>query len=584
MTAEEREIRVPDIGDFRDVEIIEVLVGPGARIEPETPLITLESDKASMDIPSPAAGVVSRVLVKTGDKVSEGTPILTVRAEPTAAEQPAEPPPDPAVAAAEPAGASRSTGGGQHDFEVLVLGAGPGGYTAAFRAADLGKKTVLVERYPQLGGVCLNVGCIPSKALLHVARVLTEVEELEAAGIKFGQRGIEPAKIRAWTEKIVGKLTGGLRQLAGKRGVELAQGVGRFADPHTLALLREDGTQETFSFAHAVIAAGSRTVPLPGLPDALAQHPRLLDSTSALRLKEVPKRLLVVGGGIVGLEMATVYDALGSRVTVVELTGGLLAGCDPDVVRPLQRRIEKRYEAVLLNTRVAAVKEVSGGLEVQLAGEHPAKAERFDAVLVATGRRPNGDLLDAERAGVQIDERGYIPVDNRQRTNVAHVYAIGDVAGPPLLAHKATHEGKVAAEVIAGLKSGFDARVIPSVAYTDPEIAWVGLTEIEAKRRQIDVRKGVFPWAANGRSLTLGRDEGLTQLLFDPQTDRLLGMAAVGPNAGDLASEAALAIEMGSDAEDIGLTVHPHPTLSETVAMAAEVYSGTVTDLYVPRR
>ena len=635
MATEAITVRVPDIGDFRDVEVIEVLVVPGQQVEKETSLITLESDKATLDIPSPAAGAVQELLVAAGDRVSEGTPILKLAAtadktaDATAAtadakqeqEQkqgaaaqggaasagegpaPAAPPGKEAPAekrpqqgrqqGAPPSAAGRD--GAELHAEVLVLGAGPGGYTAAFRAADLGKKTLLVERYPALGGVCLNVGCIPSKALLHAARVLAEVEEMAGAGIHFREREIRPGELRAWTETVVAKLTGGLKQLARQRRVEVWQGEGRFLGPHTLAVRAPDGKERLASFDHAIVAAGSRPARLPGQP----ADPRILDSTSALALQEVPATLLVAGGGIIGLEMATVYQALGSRVTVVEMADRLLGGCDPDIVAPLQKRIEPRYEAILLNSRIESIEAPERGpLQVRLSGAR-AGSETFDAVLVAAGRRPNGGQLDLERAGVRVTKDGFVPVDQQQRTNVSHIYAVGDIASQPMLAHKASHEGKVAAEVAAGLKSGFEGRVIPSIAYTDPEVAWVGLTETEARARGIEYGKGLFPWAANGRSLTLGRDEGLTKLLFErggggadgdseggdgAHGGRLLGMAAVGPAAGDLIAEGALAIEMGCDARDLSLTVHPHPTLSETVAMAAEAFEGTLTDLYLPRR
>jgi len=463
--------------------------------------------------------------------------------------------------------------------DVLVLGSGPGGYTAAFRAADLGRQVVLVERYPKLGGVCLNVGCIPSKALLHVAEVLAAAEALAEAGVAFGPAKLDLARLRAHKDAVVGKLTGGLAQMAKQRGVTVVTGSGRFTGPKALVVETADG-EAAIRFEHAIVAAGSRGVPLPGLPE----DPRILDSTSALALEEVPPRLLVIGGGIIGLELATVYAALGSEVTVVELLDRLMAGPDPDLVRPLEKRIRGRWAGIHLGVRVAAIEPRADGLHVRFEGEKAPPAARFDRVLVAVGRRPNGDRIGAEAAGLRVDERGFVPVDERLRTNVPHIHAIGDVARAPLLAHKASHEGKVAAEVIAGLPSAFDTTAIPAVAYTDPEVAWVGLGEAEAKARGVEVDVARFPWQASGRALGIGRAEGLTKLVFARDTKRLVGAGIVGPHAGELISECALAIEMGADAEDVALTVHPHPTLSETVAFAAEVAAGTVTDLYVPRR
>ncbi len=463
--------------------------------------------------------------------------------------------------------------------DVAVLGAGPGGYTAAFRAADLGKRVVLIERYAALGGVCLNVGCIPSKALLHVARVLAELEELKQAGIELGAANIDPARVRGWAEAVVKRLTTGLKTLAKQRQVQVVQGTGQFRSPNQIEVTTAEGAV-TVNFDHAIIAAGSSPVSLPGFPD----DPRILDSTSALELKSIPLRLLVIGGGVIGLEIATVYDALGSKVTVVEMLNRLLAEADADIVRPLQKRIEKRYENIYLGTRVTKVEPQADGLNVTFEGKDTPASALFAAILIATGRRPNGQTIGAQYAGVNVNEKGFIPVDEQMRTNVPHIFAIGDIAGPPMLAHKASHEGKLAAEVIAGLKRGFDNRVIPSVAYTDPEVAWVGLTEQEAKARGVSYETGMFPWAASGRSLALGRSEGITKLLFDPESKRLLGVSIVGPNAGDLIAEGALAIEMGCDAEDLSLTIHPHPTLSETVAFAAEAFAGTLTDLYLPKR
>ncbi|MBI2994828.1 MAG: dihydrolipoyl dehydrogenase [Gammaproteobacteria bacterium] len=463
--------------------------------------------------------------------------------------------------------------------DLVVLGSGPGGYTAAFRAADLGVETVLVERYPVLGGVCLNVGCIPSKALLHAAKVISEAREMAEAGIDFGKPKIDTAKLLKWKQQVVGKLTAGLSQLAKQRKVQVVQGTGKFISPNQIAV-SGGGKDTVIQFRHAIIAAGSQSARLPFLPE----DPRIMDSTSALQLEGVPQRLLVIGGGIIGLEMATVFHELGSRVTVVEVLDKLMTGADPDLVRPLQRRIEKQYEHIYTGTKVTAVAAENAGLKVSFEGNKAPKEDSFDRILVAVGRSPNGKRINAESAGVNVDERGLIAVDNQQRTNVPHIFAIGDLVGQPMLAHKASHEGKVAAEVVAGKKSAFDARVIPSVAYTDPEVAWVGLTETEAKQKGMQVGKGVFPWAASGRSLSLGRSDGMTKLLFDEATHRILGAGIVGPNAGDLIAEAALAIEMGADAADIGLTIHPHPTLSETIMMAAEAYEGTLTDLYIPKK
>ncbi len=572
---ETREILVPDIGDFEAVEVIDVLVAKGDHINKEDPLITLESDKASMDIPSPASGTVKTLHIKAGDKVSKGAPILVLETygEDDTVETRA------ASTMTEATPQSPSTEADLH-AEILVLGAGPGGYTAAFRAADLGKKTILVERYPALGGVCLNVGCIPSKALLHVARVISEIGDLKAQGIDLGTPKADTRAIRRWTENVIGKLTGGLARMAKQRKITVVQGVGKFISPHMIRVTDANRQTTTISFEHAIIAAGSQSAMIPGLPT----DPRILDSTSALQLERVPGRLLVIGGGIIGLEMAAVYRALGSRITVVEMLDSLISDCDRDIVRPLQKRIAKHYDNIFLKTSVTGIKPGKNGLEVTFDGKDAPVSDRFDAVLLAIGRIPNGGLIDAELAGVVVDEKGFIPVNDQQRTNVPHIYAIGDITGNPMLAHKASHEGKLAAEVISGLKRGFDNRVIPSVAYTDPEIAWVGVIEDVAKARGIDYGKGVFPWAASGRSLSLGRDEGMTKILFDNDSHRIIGAAIVGPNAGDLIAECALAIEMGADARDLGLTIHPHPTLSETVGMAAEAFEGTITDLYLPKK
>jgi dihydrolipoamide dehydrogenase len=587
---------VPDLGQFQEVPVVDVLVRPGERIEVDTPLITLETEKASMDVPSTAAGTISEVLVKKGDKVSKGTVIARVSAgdaKPAAA-------PDPAPGAAAAAGAAaapeasgdtvrmripdstvrmRVEAQADRTTRLVVLGAGPGGYTAAFRAADLGLKVTLIERWPALGGVCLNVGCIPSKALLHAAKVIEDAEAMAANGIAFGKPTIDLEKLRGWKSSVVKKLTGGLKLLAKQRKVDVIQGTGRFASPNVIEVTGESGTIERIRFEQCIIAAGSEAIRLPGWP----ADPRIIDSTDALELPATG-RLLVVGGGIIGLEMACVYDALGSRVSVVELTPQLMPGCDPDLVRPLEKRIRGRYEQVLVGTRVTGVEATREGIKVSFAGERAPAPQTFDRVLVAVGRAPNGKAIAAEAAGVKVTDRGFIPTDRQMRTNIPHIFAIGDIAGPPMLAHKASHEAKVAAEVAAGEKSSFDARVIPAVAYTDPEVAWAGLTESEAQAKGIPYKKGLFPWAASGRSLSLGRDDGFTKLLFDPASHRLLGGGIVGPNAGDLISEVALAVEMGADAADIGLTVHPHPTLSETVAFAAEAFEGTLTDLYTPRR
>jgi dihydrolipoamide dehydrogenase len=656
------EIRVPDLGDFDTVDVIEVHVAAGDRIEKDDPLITLETDKATMDVPSPEAGVVVDVTVSAGDKVSKGDAIMTIEAAtaegaevaaigaveeaevaaPGAVEEaevsnargangqgaearrgpngegaqvqraatgrnggtattkagdargsadaaaesssargpaqtPATEPRASAAAAKAPGRVASSAGPGRR---LVVLGAGPGGYTAAFRAADLGLDVTLIERWPSLGGVCLNVGCIPSKALLHAARVIEETQEMAGHGIDFGAPRIDTGKLRDWKNGVVGQLTRGLTGIAKQRKVRVVHGTGRFVAANRIEVAR-DGEAETVDFDQCIIAAGSEPVRLPNVPD----DPRIMDSTGALELDELPERMLVIGGGIIGLEMATVYAALGVRVSVVELTKTLIPGCDRDLVRPLEKRLASRYEAIMLGTRVVEMTARKGGIAVRFEGDAaPNDVEVYGRVLVAVGRRPNGGAIGADSAGVAVDERGFIKVDNQMRTNVPHIFAIGDIVGPPMLAHKASHEGKVAAEAAAGERSFFDARVIPSVAYTDPEIAWAGLTEDEAKARGVGYDKGAFPWAASGRSLSLGRSEGLTKLLFDSETKRVIGAGIVGPNAGDLISEVALAIEMGCDAEDISLTVHPHPTLSETVAFAAEVAAGTVTDIYVPRR
>ena len=580
------EVKVPDIGDFKDVPVIEVLVKPGDSIKKEDSLIALESDKATMEVPAPEAGIVKELRVKLGDKVSEGAVILVLETDGAAAKAPTTEPPKPTRATLAPppaAPASVSPGPqvkGDYHAEVLVLGSGPGGYTTAFRAADLGKKVVLVERYAELGGVCLNVGCIPSKALLHAARVLSEAEEMSHFGLKFDKPKIDVPALRAWKDNVVAKGTKGLAGLAKQRKVQVVTGVARFTSAHMVEVQTLDG-RKTVSFDYAIIAAGSQSARIPGFP---YEDDRLLDSTSALQLKDIPKRLLVIGGGIIGLEMATVYDALGSKITVVELLDGLIPGADRDIIRPLQKRIEKRYEAIHLKTKVTKLEATQQGLKATFEGESAPQPQVYERVLLSVGRRPNGKAINAEAAGVLVSERGYIAVDRQMRTNVPHIYAIGDIVGEPMLAHKASYEGKLAAEVIAGHRAAFDARTIPSVAYTDPEVAWMGLTETMAKAQGIEVDKAVFPWAASGRARATGREEGMTKLLFDKSTRRLLGAGIVGPNAGELISETVLALEMGADAEDIGLTIHPHPTLSETIFFSAEIAENSITDLYMPKK
>jgi dihydrolipoamide dehydrogenase len=583
------EVKVPDIGDFKNIPVIELLVKTGDRVKQEDALITLESDKATMEVPAPHAGIVKDLRIKVGDKVSEGSLILVlegsadaaVAAKPSAPASKAELP-----AAAKPVPATPavvSTGPivrGDLHAEVVVLGSGPGGYTAAFRAADLGKQTILIERYPVLGGVCLNVGCIPSKALLHAARVIAEAEEMNHLGLVFGKPKIELDKLRGWKSDVVEKSIRGLAGLAKQRKVNVVQGTGTFRSAHMIEVKTADGVKK-ISFDHAIIAAGSQSARIPGFP---YDDSRLLDSTSALQLQDVPKRLLVIGGGIIGLEMACVYDALGARVTVVELLDGLIPGADRDLVRPLAKRIEKRYEGIYLKTKVTRLEAQKDGLKASFEGDNAPGPQVYDRVLLAVGRRPNGKAIAAEAAGVQVNERGFIPVDKQLRTNVPHIFAIGDIVGEPMLAHKASYEGKLAAEVIAGHKVSFDARTIPSVAYTDPEVAWMGLTETQAKAHGIEIEKAAFPWAASGRARATARDEGLTKLILDKKTRRILGAGIVGPNAGELIAEAVLALEMGADAEDLALTIHAHPTLSETVMFAAEIAEGSITDLYMPKK
>ncbi|MDB5808019.1 MAG: dihydrolipoamide dehydrogenase [Betaproteobacteria bacterium] len=585
------EVKVPDIGDFKNIPIIEILVKPGDRVEAEEPLIALESDKATMEVPSPSAGIVKELKVKVGDKVSQGTLVLMLEAgeasagASAAAEAPAKsaaPAPVPAAATPAPTAASFA-GGADIECDVVVLGAGPGGYSAAFRAADLGLKTVIVERYASLGGVCLNVGCIPSKALLHVAAVMDEAAHFADLGVSFGKPAVDLSKLRAHKSKVVGKLTGGLAAMAKARKVTVVRGYGQFLDPQHLEVEAtqgdgqdKSGKKSVVKFKHAIIAAGSMPVKLPFVPD----DPRIVDSTGALTLPSIPKRMLVIGGGIIGLEMATVYSTLGSRIDVVEMLDGLMQGADRDLVNVWRKFNTARFDKVMLKTKTVAAEATSDGIKVKFEGEQaPAEPQVYDFVLVGVGRSPNGNKIGADKAGIAVDQRGYIAVDKQMRTNVAHIFAIGDVIGQPMLAHKAVHEGHVAAEAAAGQKSFFDARVIPSVAYTDPEVAWVGLTEDEAKKQGIKVGVGKFPWAASGRAIANGRDEGFTKLIVDEATHRVVGGGIVGTHAGDLIGEIALAVEMGADAGDIGQTIHPHPTLGESIGMAAEVFEGVCTDL-----
>ena len=603
------EVKVPDIGGYADVPVIEVLVAPGDTVAKDQGLVTLESDKATMEVPSSHAGVVKELKVKVGDTVSEGSVVAVLEVEgagdaPAAQTEGADargtaqkvapgsrPPVAPSHRApAEPVSAPQAAApsGRKADIEcrMVVIGAGPGGYTAAFRAADLGLDTVLVERYPTLGGVCLNVGCIPSKALLHAAAVIEEASHAGEFGVEFGAPRIHLDRLCGYKEKVVGQLTKGLAGMAKQRKVRTVQGVAKFVSPNELEVAGADGKVQLLRFEQCIIAAGSQPVKLPNFP---WDDPRVMDSTDALALAEVPKRLLVVGGGIIGLEMATVYSALGAKVTVVEFMDQLMPGADPDLVKPLADRLKKQGIEVHLKTKAAGVKADKKGITVTfesaVEGQKPTlESGTWDRVLVAVGRTPNGKKLDAEKAGVHVNERGFIPVDAQMRTNVPHIFAIGDIVGQPMLAHKATHEGKLAAEVAAGWKKEWVARVIPSVAYTSPEVAWVGVTEAEAKAKGLKVGVGRFPWAASGRAIGIGRTEGFTKLIFDEDTHRVIGAGIVGVHAGDLISELALAIEMGCEAADIGHTIHPHPTLGETVAMAAEVYEGTVTDLYIPKK
>ncbi len=578
------EIKVPDIGEFTDVEIIEVLVEAGQTVEADDSLITLESDKASMDVPAPRGGTIAEVKVKAGDRVSEGDVIMILEeaGEQAASEEKSETEPEEKkekAPASKPA--SEPSEKGDVHAEVVVIGAGPGGYTAAFRAADLGLKTVIIDPRETLGGVCLNIGCIPSKALLHAAKVIADAREMSEHGLGFAKPKIDLDELRSWKDGVVKKLVSGLGGMAKQRKVEWLRGRGKFTGPNMIEVELSEGGKQTVSFEKAIIAAGSEPVTLPFIPH---DDPRVMDSEGALDLEEIPKRFLLVGGGIIGLEMANVYSELGAEVSVVELTDQLIPGADKDIVQPLTKRIQKLYKNIYLKTKVTNVEAMKSGLKVSFEGGNAPKSETYDRILVAVGRKPNGKLVAAEKAGVEVDERGFIHANKQQRTNVEHIFAIGDVIGQPMLAHKATHEGKVAAEVCAGHKSSFDAKVIPAVAYTDPEVAWCGITEHEAKDQGVDYEKGVFPWAASGRALAINRTEGLTKLLFDPESKRVIGAGIVGPNAGDLITEVAHAIEMGADAEDIALTIHPHPTLSETVGLAAEAFEGTITDLYMPKK
>ena len=577
------DVLVPDIGNFDSVDIIEILVHIGDVVAVDDSLITVESDKASMDIPSSHAGVVKEIKVKVGDKVAKGSFIVVIAPETKADIPPAIKADAPAIKQAVIATNSAIVNGKSDiNTQVVVLGSGPGGYTAAFRAADLGLNVVLIERYPTLGGVCLNVGCIPSKALLHTAKVITEAEETANHGVTFSAPNIDLDALRNWkSNDVVAKLTGGLAQMAKQRGVTVVVGVGAFTSANQISVTDNDGKITTIGFENAIIAAGSHATKFPNAPD----DERIMDSTGALALADIPKRMLVIGGGIIGLEMGTVYDALGTKVSVVEFMDGLVQGCDRDLVRPLQKRMEKRFEAIMLSTKVSKIEAKQDGIHVSFDGDDaPKENQVYDRVLVSIGRRPNGKNIGAELAGVAVDERGFIAVDKQMRTNVAHIFAIGDIVGQPMLAHKATHEGKVAAEVIAGHKVQFQAACIPSVAYTDPEIAWAGVTEIEAKAKGIEYEKASFPWAASGRAIAVSRTEGTTKLIFDKATHRLIGAGIVGVNAGELLAEAVLAIEMGADAHDLGLTIHAHPTLSETVCFAAEMKEGTITDLYIKKR
>ena len=580
--AEFKKIHIPNIGDFDSVEVIDVMVNVGDEIREEDSLITVESDKASMDIPSPEAGLIKSIDTKVGDIVKEGSLILSIELQTNNKSTIESSPAEKKHSTQKPVTQSSSEIKSRDaEYDVAVLGSGPGGYTAAFRAADLGKKVILIERYSTIGGVCLNVGCIPSKALLHTAKVITDAEDTASHGVSFNQPNIDLDQLRNWkANKVVKKLTAGLAQMAKQREVKIIEGEGKFISPNQINVNLNDGTEKIIEFKSAIIAAGSQSSKIPNMPD----DERIMDSTGALELKDIPKKLLIIGGGIIGLEMGTVYDALGSNVSVVELSDGLIQGCDRDIVKPLQRRMENRFEDIWLNTKVEKMEAKKEGVIVHFEGSDVPKKAAFDRVLVAVGRKPNGHKIDAEKAGVQVDDHGFISVDKQMRTNVNHIYAIGDIVGQPMLAHKATHEGKIAAEVIAGEKVEFQAMTIPSVAYTDPEIAWAGVTEDEAKANNIEIEKAVFPWAASGRAISTNRTEGMTKLIFNKKTNRIIGASIVGTNAGELIAETVLSIEMGADANDIGLSIHPHPTLSESVAMAAEIKEGTITDLYIKKR
>ena len=578
------EIKVPDIGDFEAVEIIEVLVAVGDSVEENQDILTLESDKAAMEIPSTHKGIVTDIKVTVGEKIAEGGLIMILEVTDTASTviktikddiKPDKKSNKKAIKKQKEVNFTADI-----HAQTVVLGSGPGGYTAAFRAADLGQNVIMIERYERIGGVCLNVGCIPSKALLHTAKVINDAAEMSEHGINFIKPDIDIRKVESWKNDIVDKLTGGLKALAKKRKVSILQGQASFSGSHTLDVETSEGLK-SISFDNCVIAAGSRVTKIPVFPN---DDPRMMDSTDALDLADIPKRLLVIGGGIIGLEMATVYNALGADITVVELQDSLIPGTDQDIVKPLLKRIQKQYEAIYLNTKVVTIKALKEGLKVTFEGKDAPETSVFDKILVAVGRTPNGKLINAEAAGIDVNEHGFIEVDAQMKTNIAHIYAIGDIVGQPMLAHKAVHEAKVAAEVISGHKSAFDPMTIPSVAYTDPEVAWMGKSEAEAKSEGIAYVKGAFPWAASGRSLSTGRDEGLTKALFDKETGRLIGAGIVGPNAGELIAEAVLALEMGADAEDIGMTIHPHPTLSETLGFAAEMAEGNITDLMPPRK
>ena len=578
-------VKVPDIGNFDSVEVIDIHIKIGDEINKEDALITVESDKASMDIPSPTNGIVKKILVQIGDKVKKGSVVLETKSvdhpQKNLSDTSKKVDDKEAFEKSKPASNTNNESGESETYDIAVLGSGPGGYTAAFRAADLGKSVVLIERYKTIGGVCLNVGCIPSKALLHTAKVITDAEDTSNHGVVFNTPDIDLEKLRDWkSNKVVKKLTMGLAKMAKQRKVEIREGDGKFISPNEISVTNKDGNSRLIKFQSAIIAAGSQPTKIPNTPN----DDRIMDSTGALELKDIPKKLLIIGGGIIGLEMGTVYDAMGSDVSLVELTDELIQGCDPDIVRPLQKRMDKRFENIWLGTKVTKLEAKKEGILVHFEGPEAPTEKLFDKVLVAVGRKPNGHNIDANKAGVNVDDHGFIATDKQMRTNVNHIFAIGDIVGQPMLAHKATHEGKIAAEVIAGEKVEFQALTIPSVAYTDPEIAWVGITEDEAKEKNIAIEKAVFPWAASGRAISTNRTEGMTKLIFNKKTNRIIGAGIVGTNAGELIAETVLSIEMGADANDIGLSIHPHPTLSESVAMASEIKEGTITDLYIKKR